>query len=847
MFINIGIYDSKTLPGLIIEGVIFGIMLFRGGGQKEKRIRDLLEIFPEGFISLERKNRAKEGFLIKSFNEKSLKILEIAKSDLTPAFLSRSLADFHLKQEKTEMASSLCSFNEIFKYLLMNSGEELILLRLRKHLGAINSFSHDVKLLIKHGSSPDILNLFLRKIDSIEDLKSQNQMKTRLINSFSHELKTPLNSSIPLLELALSSFTTDNTYLQKALVSLRLLENALNNILDYSLLLSDELIMNYSDVRIEEVVQDIQTILNDKIDLKNLKFTMNIPQNLVIYTDYTRLKQILLNLLLNSIQFTEQGKSLSLSVFEISSKPMVLRFEVEDSGIGIPNSQLQILRENLRFNRGNPIPINSTGSCLGLIVSNELAFLLGNEPIVIESEWNMGTKVSFKLTDMNVEPAIREILGEEHMKLIERSSPSTTRGKRSSLIKPTNAKRKNNRKKSFGIHSRIILEASRRFESSRILASESKQKLTDEVKSSHETKQVQDLVKSIQDTKQRDEVQTATLAKKTAPTLYRQYPSSMMILNNDRSLKSFAVLPESHEPSISLNRIKCYDFESLITRNTFETPLYIPLGKFNKRLPTVESLQTTPINNFSKMEHSFDLTQSKINKKLPSTESLKILPQNHSKNTLESPLYYSGQSKINKKLPSAESFKTTPLNNNPQAKVDTYGYISERKDSSLSLGCESVGAMNKSHFGYIRNQILNNRGMECSCPEVLLVDDDVFNLFSLELLMKSVGLRCAKTGNGFEAVRYVKEQRDCGGSCKGMQLILMDYQMPGMDGVEATREIVKIIQGKKEVKIVGCTAFCAKTEVFRMMDAGMKDVIFKPVSLAGLRELVRKHLGWEKK
>ena len=67
---------------------------------------------------------------------------------------------------------------------------------------------------------------------------------------------------------------------------------------------------------------------------------------------------------------------------------------------------------------------------------------------------------------------------------------------------------------------------------------------------------------------------------------------------------------------------------------------------------------------------------------------------------------------------------------------------------------------------------------------------------------------------------------------QGIRLVLMDYQMPVLDGVESTKEIRKMIEKGEieEIPVIGCTAFTAKTEVLKCLEAGMKDIFFKPLN-----------------
>ena len=131
--------------------------------------------------------------------------------------------------------------------------------------------------------------------------------------------------------------------------------------------------------------------------------------------------------------------------------------------------------------------------------------------------------------------------------------------------------------------------------------------------------------------------------------------------------------------------------------------------------------------------------------------------------------------------------------------------------------------------------------MSLEKPEILIVDDDVFNLLSLEMLLKPWNLKTKKAMNGEEAINIVKNYssrpKKC---CKKFKAILMDYQMPIKDGVESTKELIDLMKNGKIpwIPIIGCTAFVTKTEINRCFEAGMKDVVFKPLNKQIISEIV---------
>ena len=96
----------------------------------------------------------------------------------------------------------------------------------------------------------------------------------------------------------------------------------------------------------------------------------------------------------------------------------------------------------------------------------------------------------------------------------------------------------------------------------------------------------------------------------------------------------------------------------------------------------------------------------------------------------------------------------------------------------------------------------------CECDEILYVDDDAFNLLSLELILKSFHLKCCKLMSGKKAIETLIENSSCGRSkCNKYKLIFLDYQMPLMDGVETTIKIRELMEKNiiKKRHIIGCT------------------------------------------
>jgi CheY-like chemotaxis protein len=119
-----------------------------------------------------------------------------------------------------------------------------------------------------------------------------------------------------------------------------------------------------------------------------------------------------------------------------------------------------------------------------------------------------------------------------------------------------------------------------------------------------------------------------------------------------------------------------------------------------------------------------------------------------------------------------------------------------------------------------------------------VVDDNPLNVELTVAMLANQGLTTATATNGAEALQALLDQ--------DFDLILIDSQMPVMDGLEATRRIRALPTAKSTVPIIGLTGNARDTEREVALDAGMSEYIIKPISPATLRALLTRHLGGDK-
>jgi len=239
-------------------------------------------------------------------------------------------------------------------------------------------------------------NSLLRAKELAEEM---NQAKSQFLANMSHEIRTPMNSIIGFSDLLADEELAEE---QKDYVGMisnngkHLLE-LINDILDFSKIEAKKLDIEIIEYLLEDIFSKIKSLVALKAKEKGLEFDIHICKDMPthIFTDPTRLTQCLVNLINNAIKFTEEGHVFLDISFENRDGRDYIRFDVEDTGIGIPQDKQEKIFESFTQADGSTTR-KFGGTGLGLTITKKLVELLGGQ-ISVSSQENKGSVFSIVL------------------------------------------------------------------------------------------------------------------------------------------------------------------------------------------------------------------------------------------------------------------------------------------------------------------------------------------------------------------------------------------------------------------------------------------------------------------
>ncbi len=267
-----------------------------------------------------------------------------------------------------------------------------------------------------------------------DQAEAASRTKSAFLASMSHEIRTPMNAIIGFSDMLTDGpLTADQRrHIQIIRDSSRSLLSLVNDILDFSKIEAGKMSIEKVDCSLGQVLSSLEAMMAAKAREKGIE--LRIIENSVLpaclHTDPVRLSQCLLNLVSNAVKFTERGHvHLNVSLESPYDRPSI-RFDVEDTGIGIPKEKQQLIFESFsQADRSTTRRYGGTG--LGLTITKQLTELLGGQ-LTVTSEQGRGSMFSLVIPvglDATRQPLLDRSRTPDHEQAVQKATPATFSGR----------------------------------------------------------------------------------------------------------------------------------------------------------------------------------------------------------------------------------------------------------------------------------------------------------------------------------------------------------------------------------------------------------------------------------
>jgi HAMP domain-containing protein/signal transduction histidine kinase/CheY-like chemotaxis protein len=683
-----------------------------------------------------------------------------------------------------------------------------------------------------------------------QQLSLTSRYKSEFLANMSHELRTPLNSLLILAE-QLSSNPQGNLTPKQVEFAQTIhgsgvdLLKLINDILDLSKIESGTVTVDVGEVRFDEMRQNLERTFRHVAENRRVSFNIEIDQNApaAIYTDAQRLDQVLKNLLSNAFKFTEGGH-VKLRVAPADSgwsadheclnrAKEVFAFSVSDSGIGIPLEKQSTIFDAFQQADGSTNR-RYGGTGLGLAISRELAHLLGGE-IKLESHEGRGSTFTLFLPEAYSSADVEKIAEISNMKAATTARPD--KGERP--VPPfTDVSIPDDRFSMLASEKAVLI-----VEEDRDLA----QWLLD---SAHDAG-----FKAI-----------VTPQGRTVPGLAREFAPITIALDLELSdVEGYKVLERlksdlttRHIPVIILlgagaspqSALK-YGAIAALEKPVDSTAIRTVLAKVGamtgaktKKLLVVEDDAVQRISIRELVGNgSVDIREAAtaaealaalrdqefgcvvLDLMLPDMSGFKLIEQIRAEHQQLPIIVYTGRD-----LSEKEEEK---LNRVAQTIIVKDVRSPERLFDQTALWLHrDVSKLSKEKRDLL--QRLHDPDEIFAGKKVLIVDDDIRNIFAMTSLLERYKMNVISAETGKAGIEALHSARD-------IDLVLMDIMLPEMDGYDTIRAI-RAIYGFEQLPIIALTAKAMKGDREKCIDAGASDYIAKPVETEELLALLRNWL-----
>lgn len=651
----------------------------------------------------------------------------------------------------------------------------------------LRELHHELKI------KADELNL--ERIKALESTK----LKSQFLTNITHELKTPLNSIIGLSDLISKDELLIDTHKNRLNVIIRngkKLLNLINNILEFSKAEAGKTIIKNEKFELHQFIEDLNSFVQPLVIEKGLNYICEVPEksSVILYTDKSKLEQILINLLNNAIKFTDEGViKLFVSIESLNS----IKIEVSDTGIGIDENDSKIIFEEFRQADGS-ISRQHDGTGLGLSICKRFAELL-NGKFFLESEVGVGSKFTILLPNIIQSDYESYQLNESDIQLTKRI-----------LILEENKTDKKLIGDYLLLNDFQIIE----YDNKSSLISFIKQNYISTViiNQNYNNNQGWEILKSIKssnDLKNVKVIMVSTFNEKNygyGLAVYDYINYDQLIYGSERFIKKLSLETDNKLPRI----ISLLKDDEL--KRTFAN------------VQNVKSIsQNSFINNVS---GSFDGSQPdfvflELDRK--SIEIIDMIKHERSTRKIQFVLVFNNESETSGIINKLNEYTF----HRKHHVIDVLKIIRDRlkiAENELAkaklLIDETIPSVQKE----IEVNTINN-------VKVLIVDDDKDTLFTVGEIVQSLGYNPLFAKNGVECILTLKHEVP--------DLILLDIMMPKMDGFETLKEIRKHNE-YKNIPVIALTAYAMLDDKDIIDKSGFDDIITKPIDILAITSKLNK-------
>ncbi|MCO5366415.1 response regulator [Pseudomonas alliivorans] len=675
-----------------------------------------------------------------------------------------------------------------------------------------------------------------------DELQRSSKYKSEFLANMSHELRTPLNSSLILAKL-LAENPTENLTAEQVKFAESIysagndLLNLINDILDISKVEAGKLEVRPENSSVSRLVEGLRGLFQPLATEKRLQFTVEIQPGAptMLYTDRQRLEQILKNLLSNAIKFTETG---TVSMIVSRQPGSGIAFTVRDSGIGIAEEHQQSIFEAFRQADGTTNR-RYGGTGLGLSISRDLAALLGGS-ISVTSAPGQGSIFTLVLPEQYIEHSA-ESQGSNVAAVVSvpiTPAPVIARP----VVEPVAARDEaipvfddDRDKAPFDKRCILVIEDEVRF--AQILF-DLAHELGYYCLVAHAADDGFNLAARftpdaiLLDMRLPDHSGLTVLQrlKELAPT--RHIPVHVISVEDRQEAAlhmgaiGYAVKPTTRE---ELKDVFA-KLEAKLTQKVKRILLVEDDALQRDSIARLIGDEDIEITAVGFAQEALDLLRDNvydcmiIDLKLPDMLGDELLRRMSTEEICSFPpvIVYTGRNMTRDEEAELMKYSRSIIikgARSPERLLDEVTLFLHKVESQLSNERQKMLKTARS-----RDKVFEAR-------KILVVDDDVRNIFALTSALEHKGAVVEIARNGFEAIAKLNEVED-------IDLVLMDVMMPEMDGYEATIEIRKDPRWRK-LPIIAVTAKAMKDDQERCLQAGSNDYLAKPIDLDRLFSLIR--------